>query len=288
MLIEVQELSHTFAAGTPLSRQALRNVSFRVEPGARIGIAGNTGSGKSTLMQLVAGLLRPSSGRVLLDGTPAHERSAVSRRRRQRVGIAFQYPEDQVFERTVFREVGFGPHNLGLRDRELANRVTWALDMVGLNADEMKDRIPFRLSGGELRRVALASTLALQPDVLILDEPTAGLDPHGRAQLLEHITEWQNRTRQTLILVSHDLTALTSTVDRLFILQQGRIAAAGPARRLLSEPDALRSSGLDPLPIVGLLEQLKAEGVPVRTDRFLPKEAAVEIVRALGTYRETR
>ncbi len=288
MLIEVEELCHTFAAGTPLHQEALRDVSLRVEPGDRIGIAGHTGSGKSTLVQLLAGLLKPTSGRVLLDGVPAHERTASSRSRRRRVGIAFQYPEDQIFERTVFREVAFGPRNFGLRGHELATRVSWALSTVGLDADEMKDRIPFTLSGGEMRRLALASTLALRPEVLILDEPTAGLDPQGQAQLLEHIADWQESAGRTLILVSHDLTALAGTIDRVAILQEGTLAAVGPARRILSVSDGLRSSGLDPHPIVELLERLNAGGIAVRTDRFLPEEAAAEIARALQPGSECR
>lgn len=280
MLIEVENLSHTFAAGTPLIRQALRDVSMKIEPGERIGIVGHTGSGKSTLVHHLAGLLKPTVGCVLLDGVPAHQRTSASRNQRRRVGIAFQYPEDQIFERTVFEEVAFGPRNLGLRG-EVTRRVNWALRMVGLDPGTMKDRIPFTLSGGEMRRVALASTLALQPDVLILDEPTAGLDPEGRDQLIEHIAAWHAGTGLTLVLVSHDLTALARTVDRGIFLEKGRITADEPVRRLLSASEALRASGLDPLPSVALLEQLRASGLSVHTECLLPQEAAAEIARAL-------
>lgn len=287
MLIAVQDLSHTFAAGTPLQREALRHLNFRIEPGERVGIAGPTGSGKSTLVQHLAGLLKPTAGCVLLDGTPAHKGSAAAHARR-RVGIAFQYPEDQIFERTVFREVAFGPRNLGLKDSGIAARVRWALATVGLDPDAVRHRIPFTLSGGEMRRVALASTLALQPEVLILDEPTAGLDPQGRRQLLEHVTAWHTGGGRTLILVSHDLDVLARTVERVIVLNDGAITADGPTRAVLSSPGKLRAAGLEPPPAVVLLQQLRAAGAPVRIDRFLPEEAAAEIAGALPLWAQSR
>ncbi len=277
----MESLSHIFAAGTPLRREALRDVNFRVETGERVGIAGHTGSGKSTLVQLLAGLLKPTAGQVLLDGVPAHGHNTTARDRRRRMGMGFQYPEDQIFEGTVFREVAFGPRNAGLKGKELQARVTWALGMVGLDADTVMERVPYTLSGGETRRVALASTIALQPEVLILDEPTAGLDPRGRDELLTQIGDWHTRTDLTLIVVSHDLTVLARTVDRVIVLRGGRVSASGPVRHVLSGTATLRESGLDPLPSVLLLEQVRAGGASVRIDRFLPEEAAAEIARAL-------
>lgn len=288
MLIEVQNLSHTFAAGTPIRREALRDVSFRIEAGERVGIAGPTGSGKSTLVQHLAGLLKPTSGRVLLDRTPVHRGTPAARARLRHLGVAFQYPEDQIFERTVFREVAFGPRNLGLRDGELAARVRWALATVGLDPDSMGSRLPFTLSGGEMRRVALASTLALHPHVLILDEPTAGLDPQGQRDLLEHVAAWHARDRRTLIMVSHDLDVLARTVDRVIVLGDGRIVAAGPVRTVLSSTETLHAVGLEPLPAVVLLQQLRTAGALVRTDRFLPEEAATEIARVIAASKQTR
>lgn len=282
MVIEVRNLSHTFAAGTPLERRALRDVSLRIDPGERVGIAGRTGSGKSTLVQHLAGLLQPTAGCVLLDGTPAHRRSAAARRLRQRIGIAFQYPEDQIFEHTVFREVAFGPRNLGLKEPEVVARVDWALTAVGLDAEAMLDRTPFTLSGGEMRRVALASILALRPDVLILDEPTAGLDPRGRHQLLNHVAATQKTTGMTLIVVSHDLDSLARIADRVIVLEDGAVAMDGPTRHVLSSLDALDAAELDPPTAVVLLQRLRSGGLPVDVDRITPEEAAAEIARVIS------
>jgi energy-coupling factor transport system ATP-binding protein len=284
MLIEVQNLSHTYAPGSPLERQALTDVSLRIDPGERVGIAGRTGSGKSTLVQHLAGLLQPTAGRVFLDGVAACGGTVAAQRRRRRVGIALQYPEDQIFEQTVFREVAYGPRNLGLKNGELAARVGWALTMVGLDPDTMLGRTPFTLSGGEMRRVALASILALQPEVLILDEPTAGLDPNGRRQLLSHVAASQADLQMTLILVSHDLDSLARVVDRVVVLQDGTIATDGPARRVLSSLEMLDATELDPPSSVVLLESLRSVGLPVRTDRFLPEEAAAEIAGAISRH----
>ncbi len=280
MLIRVENLTHVYSPGTPLERAALRGVNLEIGPGERIGILGPTGSGKSTLVQHLAGLLTPTTGRVLLDGVPAHGRKAAARARLRRVGLAFQYPEHQIFEQTVFREVAFGPRNLGLGDDEIADRVRWALEMVGLPPVAMDERVPFTLSGGEMRRVALASILALRPEVLILDEPTAGLDPHGRRELLSHLLAWQEESGLTLIVVSHNLDELARVVERVVLLQEGRVRADGPVRRVLSDGELLCAAGLSLPQPVALLYALRGAGWAVRTDRLLPEEAAAEIVRA--------
>jgi energy-coupling factor transport system ATP-binding protein len=282
VLIQIENLVHTYAPGTPLARTALRDVSLEIGPGERVGVVGRTGSGKSTLVQHLAGLLKPTAGRVWLDGVAAHERTAAARAQRRRIGLAFQYPEDQIFERTVWREVAFGPRNLGLKDTEIAARVRWALEMVGLNPAEVESRVPFTLSGGEMRRVALAGILAMRPEVLILDEPTAGLDPQGRRELLTRVRAWQQETALTLILVSHNLEDLARAVERVTLLHEGRVIADGPVRRVLSDGELLRAAGLDvPLP-VALLQALRESGWPVRTDRLLPEEAVAEIARSRG------
>jgi energy-coupling factor transport system ATP-binding protein len=280
MLIQVQDLGYTYVPGTPLARSALRGVTLDIRAGERIGIAGPSGSGKSTLVQLLAGLLEPTLGRVSLDGVLAHERSATARARRGRIGVAFQQPEDQIFEQTVVREVAFGPRNLGLDAAETAVRVRWALDLVGLVSTEMEERVPFTLSGGEMRRVALASILAMRPDVLILDEPTAGLDPRGRRDLLSRIHAWQAETGLTLIVVSHHLDELAQLVDRVLLLEGGRLVADGPTRQVLSDGRLLRSVGLDVPHSVALLEALQGGGWPVRTDHLLLAEAVAEIAEA--------
>lgn len=278
MLIRVENLSHTYVPGTPLARVALHGVSLEVGPGERVGLVGRTGSGKSTLVQHIAGLLMPTEGRVLLDSVAVHERTALARAARRRVGLAFQYPEDQFFEQTVFREVAFGPRNLGLSKAEIATRVEWALEMVGLDP-AMENRSPFTLSGGEMRRAALASILAMRPEALILDEPTAGLDPRGRRELLARVRAWQVETSSTLILVSHNLDELARVVERMIVLDHGQVVADGPARQMLSDGALLSSAGLDVPQPVTLLCALRKAGWDVRTDRLLPEEAVEEIVR---------
>ena len=293
MLIRVERLVHTYSPGTPLERRALREVSLEIKPGERVGILGPTGSGKSTLVQHLAGLLEPTAGQVLLDGVAAHARTAPPPRmrggwggRRLRVGLAFQYPEDQIFEQTVFREVAFGPHNLGLAEAEIATRVRWALEMVGLDPATMEERVPFTLSGGEMRRVALAGVLALRPEVLILDEPTAGLDPRGRRNLLARVQAWQAQTGSTLVLVSHNLDDLARVAERAVVLVGGRVVADGPFRQVLSDGELLRAAGLDVPQPVALLQALRASGWDVRTDYLLPEEAVAEIARAGVVRRE--
>jgi len=279
VLIRIEGLVHRYSAGTPLERTALRGVSLEIGAGERVAILGPTGSGKSTLAQHLAGLLRPTAGRVLLDGVAAHERSAAAQAQRQRVGLAFQYPEAQFFAQTVYREVAFGPRNLGLEKAEIAARARWALEMVGLNPSEIESRVPFTLSGGEMRRVALASILSLRPDALILDEPTAGLDPQGRRELLTRVQAWQKSIGPTLVVISHDLGDLARIAERVVLLKEGRVMADGPTRQVLSDEELLRAAGLEAPQPTALLHLLKRMGWPVRTDRLLPEEAAAEIAR---------
>jgi energy-coupling factor transport system ATP-binding protein len=280
MLIQVEDLRYTYAPGTPLARAALHGVSLEIRQGERVGIAGRSGSGKSTLAQHLAGLLAPTSGRVRLDGVAAHLRTAAARARRQRVGLAFQQPEDQIFEQNVFREVAFGPRNLGLDAAQVAARVRWALGMVGLDAPAVEGRVPFTLSGGEMRRVALAGVLAMRPEVLILDEPTAGLDPRGRRELLGRVLDCQLDTGMTLIMVSHHLEELAQVVDRLVLLEHGQVAADGPIYPLLNDSYLLGSVGLDAPEPLWLLQTLRRAGWPVRSDLVLPADVAAEIERA--------
>ena len=279
MLIRVENLGYTYTPGTPLARTALRGVSLEIGPGERIGLAGRTGSGKSTLVQHIAGLLTPTQGQVLLDGVSAHAHVAAARASRRRMGLAFQHPEDQIFEQTVWGEIAFGPRNLGLNQADIAAQVHWAMEMVGLDL-AMENRSPFTLSGGEMRRVALASILAMRPEVLILDEPTAGLDPRGRRELLARVRAWQTETGSTLMVVSHSLDELAYLVDRVIVLNQGRVAADGPAPQVLSDSALLSAAGLEVPQTVMLLHTLHKAGWAVRTDQLLPKDAIEEIVRA--------
>lgn len=282
MLIQVDRLTHTYAPKTPLARTALHGISLEVPPGQRVGIVGATGSGKSTLVQQIAGLLKPTAGRVLLDGTPAHLNSRAARARRRRIGVAFQYPEDQIFERTVFREVAFGLRSqVKLPVDQLRARVCWALDQVGLDLTVMGERAPLTLSGGEMRRVALASVLCTRPEVLILDEPTAGLDPQGRETLLASIQSWGTQAPgMTLLVISHDLGHLARLVERAIVLARGSVVADGPARQILSDADLLRSAGLQVPPPVELLYRLRQAGWAVGIDYISAQEAVAEIARA--------
>lgn len=282
MLIHVDDLTHTYAPKTPLARTALHNVNLDIPPGQRVGIVGATGSGKSTLVQHIAGLLKPTAGRVLLDGTPAHLNTRSARACRRRIGVAFQYPEDQIFERTVFREVAFGlKSQAALPADQLRARVHWALDQVGLDLAAMDQRAPLTLSGGEMRRVALASILGARPEVLILDEPTAGLDPQGRETLLAGIQSWGTHVPGvTLLVISHDLGHLARLVERVIVLARGSVVADGPARQILSDPGLLQSAGLELPPTVALLHRLRNAGWALRTDCISAQEAVAEIARA--------
>jgi energy-coupling factor transport system ATP-binding protein len=285
MLIQVQNLTYTYAPRTPLARTALRDVNLEIGAGERVGISGPSGSGKSTLVQHLAGLLQPTLGQVLLDGVAAHERSSSARARRQRIGLAFQQPEDQIFEQTVFREVAFGPRNLGLDGADTADRVQWALEMVGLSPSLFGERVPLSLSGGEMRRVALAGILALRPDVQILDEPTAGLDPQGRRDLLSRVRTWQQETGMTLIVVSHNLVELAHLMERVVLLDEGRIIVDGPTRQVLGDGQMLDSIGLAAPQSVALLQTLRGAGWNVRSDRLLLEEVVDEIDLARGMLR---
>ena len=288
MHIWVESLTHIYARGTPAERVALRGITLEIGPGERVGISGPTGSGKSTLVQHIAGLLTPASGRVLLDGVPAHARTPEARARRHQVGLAFQFPEAQMFELTVFQEVAFGPRHLGLNTDEIAARVRWALEMVGLDPESFAERVPFALSGGEMRRVALASILALKPRVLILDEPTAGLDPRGRSDILARLRAWQAETGATLILVSHHLDEMAGLVDRVVLLANGQVVADGPTRSVLGNGHRLRAAGLSPPPGVALLEALRAAGWPVRTDALDIEDVVSEIARWFFNHKDTK
>jgi energy-coupling factor transport system ATP-binding protein len=279
MLIQVEDLTHVYAPGTPFERVALRQVNLQIAAGERVGLVGPTGSGKSTLAQHLAGLLKPTAGRVLLDGVLIH---SAPRNHRLQVGIAFQYPEDQIFEQTVFREVAFGPRNLDLDEAEVTARVRWALEMAGLDPETVSQRMPFTLSGGEMRRLALAGILALRPQVLILDEPTAGQDPQSRHGLLARILAWQEEIGLTLVIISHTLEELGQAVDRLVMLKEGQVVADGPTRHVLSDVPLLNAIGLDVPEHVKLLQALRQRGRKVRIDLISTTEAATEIAHVWG------
>lgn len=288
MQLEADIQQHTYAIGSPLEHTALADCRLSIAAGERVGILGPTGSGKSTLVQILAGLLEPTSGQVTLDGVPAYGRSKATRSIRRHVGLVLQYPEDQIFARTVLDEVAFGPRNLGIEKIEILPRTRWAMETVGIDPDSFGTRSPLALSGGEMRRVALASVLSMQPRTLILDEPTAGLDPRGRRDLIERICRWQEEQKQTLILVSHNLADLARAVGRIVVLYKGTIAADDSTKSILSDSKLLSSVGLEVPDPVRLLQVLQERGWPVHTDQVTPLEAAKEIVRAAATREAAR
>jgi energy-coupling factor transport system ATP-binding protein len=281
-LLACEDLAHTYLAGTPLASVALRGVTLGIRRGEAVGLVGPTGSGKSTLAQHFAGLLRPTSGRVLIDGVEIYGRGVDLRRVRRRIGLLFQYPEHQLFEETVFDDVAFGPRNLGLDPDEVTERVRWALRLVGLDPERFARRSPFSLSGGEMRRVAIAGVLAMRPEVLILDEPTAGLDPQGRRELIDLVRRLRRSQEDlTLLLISHSMEDVARLCERVVVLHRGQVFLDAPVRVAFGHAERLREIGLDVPRVTDLLIRLRAGGLSVRTDRITVEEACEEILRAL-------
>ena len=274
-------LVHVYLRGTPFEAVALRGVDLVVRRGECLGLVGPTGSGKSTLVQHFNGLLRPTEGRVVVDGVEVRPGSPTVRDVRRKVGLLFQYPEHQLFEATVFDDVAFGPRNLGLDPEEVAERVRESLQWVGLDPDRFGSRSPFSLSGGEMRRVAIAGVLAMRPQVLILDEPTAGLDPAGRREILARIRELHRKARLTVVLISHSMDDVARLCQRVVVLHQGLVFLDAPVREAFAQADRLRGIGLDVPRATDVLLRLRAAGLPVRCDRLTVEEACEEIVRVL-------
>ncbi|HHY38785.1 MAG TPA: energy-coupling factor transporter ATPase, partial [Clostridia bacterium] len=239
MSIVVEGLYHTYNPHTPLEVSALEDINLKIEDGEFIGIIGPTGSGKSTLIQHFNGLLLPTKGRVVVDGIEVGKKGTNLREIRRRVGLVFQYPEHQLFEETVYKDVAFGPKNLGLDDEEVALRVREAMRLVGLD-ESFLDRSPFELSGGQMRRVAMAGILAMNPGTLVLDEPTAGLDPRGRDAVLGYIKELHAKKGTTIILVSHNMGEIARLAERIYVMDRGRVVLTGSPREVFMEEDLLR------------------------------------------------
>lgn len=280
MPIEIKDLTHIYNKGSTSESTALSSVSFRIEDGEFVGLIGPTGSGKSTLIQHLNGLLKPTSGKVLVDGRDIWEKGHSLRSLRQKVGLVFQYAEQQVFEETVWEDIAFGPRNLGLGDEQVKSRVKAAAAMVGL-PDELLQRSPFELSGGQLRRVAVAGVVSMEPQVLILDEPAAGLDPKGRDELLSHVQR-MHAGGMTVILVSHNMEDVARLCERLLVLNQGRLVADGAPRDIFSKADFISEVGLRAPDVVALMESLRGRGWAVRTDVVNVEEAFKEITRELS------
>ena len=261
-ILQVQNLTHTYSAGTPFEHKALDDMNFSVERGEFIGIIGHTGSGKSTLMQHLNGLLKPTSGKVLLDGKDIWSDKKLTRQARFRVGLVFQYPEYQLFEETVYKDIAFGPKNMGLKPQEIDRRVREAADFVGLREDQLEVS-PFDLSGGQKRRVAIAGVIAMEPEVLILDEPTAGLDPEGREDILANIERYRKAKNATIMMVSHSMTDVARLTDRLLVLNGSKIAMDGTPGQVFTQAWELEAMGLDIPEVTRVFMRLKELGLPV-------------------------
>ena len=263
MSIQVENLTHIYDKGLPTEQKALDDVSFTVEDGQLLGVIGHTGSGKSTLLQHLNGLLKPNSGRIVVGGTDITAPGVSMVGIRKKVGLVFQYPEYQLFEETVAQDVAFGPKNLGLSEEEIQERVREALELVGLDYEVIKDRSPFELSGGQKRRVAIAGVIAMRPEVLILDEPTAGLDPKAHQDVLHMIEEVHSKTGNIIILVSHNMADIANLSDKVIVIDSGHLVTAGTPKEVFSQKEELWAVGLDLPPIMEFTEILREKGIPL-------------------------
>ena len=272
MPIEVRHLTHRYSAGSAFSTVALDDVSLTIQDGEFIGIIGHTGSGKSTLVQHLNGLLKPSSGQVLVDGEDLNAEKADRRALRQRIGLVFQYPEYQLFEETVARDIAFGPRNQGLSKEEIDQRVRYAMDCVHLDYEKYASRSPFELSGGQMRRVAIAGVLAMRPKVLILDEPTAGLDPRGRDRILTMLEDLHRKENTTILMVSHSMDDMARLATRLIVMADGRLAMTGTPREVFARVDEMVSLGLDVPAAARLCRALRDRGVDLPADLYRADE----------------
>ncbi len=282
-ILEVQNLNYIYSAGTPFEHKALDNVSFSVYPGEFIGIIGHTGSGKSTLMQQLNGLLKPTSGRILLDGSDIWSDKKLTRQARFRVGLVFQYPEYQLFEETVYRDIAFGPKNMGLPEKEIDRRVREAAGFVGLTEDQLQAS-PFDLSGGQKRRVAIAGVIAMEPEVLILDEPTAGLDPVGRAGILKNIEQYRKARNATIMMVSHSMEEVARLTDRLLVMNGSKLAMDASPEEVFVHAQALQEMGLSIPQVTKIFLQLRTLGVEV-PNVYTIDQAVSELKRLKGEGR---
>lgn len=280
-IIETKKLCHTYSAGTPFERKALVDVDFSAYRGEYLGIIGHTGSGKSSLIQHLNGLLKPTSGQVLFQGKDIWSDPKTTRLTRFQVGLVFQYPEYQLFEETVYQDISFGPKNMGLDPKEIDRRVRSAAYFVGLRDDQL-NQSPFELSGGQKRRVAIAGVIAMEPKVLILDEPTAGLDPVGVESILGNIRDYHQANNATIILVSHSMDEVARTVDRLVVVNDGQLPLQGTPREVFQYGDKLESMGLGVPQLTRVFHRLRAMGVDIDPSVYTVEQAKAAILAKLG------
>ncbi len=275
-ILQVRDLSHIYSAGTPFEHTAMEHISFSLHRGEFVGVIGHTGSGKSTLIQHLNGLLQPTAGEVLFDGRDIWSDKAFTRQIRFKVGLVFQYPEYQLFEETVYKDIAFGPKNMGLEEKEIDRRVREAARFVGID-DKSLEKSPFDLSGGQKRRVAIAGVIAMEPDVLILDEPTAGLDPEGRDGILENIRSYQQAKNATIMMVSHSMEEVARLTDRLLVMNHGQVAMDGTPKEVFQQSQALLDMGLDIPVVTRVFLRLHELGPSVDTSVYSVEQAVAAL-----------
>lgn len=278
-ILELKNICYTYGVGTPFEKKAVNDVSFSVNKGELIGIIGHTGSGKSTLVQMLNGLMKPTSGQVLLDGVDIWDKPKEIRKIRFKVGMVFQYPEYQLFEETVYKDIAFGPTNKGLLAEEIDKEVRRAARFTGLK-DELLDKSPFDLSGGEKRRAAIAGVIAMDPDVLVLDEPTAGLDPMGRDVLLSQIVRYHKERQNTVLLVSHSMEDIARVADRIVVMNKSKLVMFDETQKVFARGDELEKIGLRIPQITKIMSQLRKRGVDV-PEGILTVDSAVDYLLPL-------
>ncbi len=284
MSIRVEHLKHIYDKGMPTESLALDDVSFEIADGQMFGIIGHTGSGKSTLLQHLNGLLKPESGHIIIGDVDITEPDIAMTEIRKRIGLVFQYPEYQLFEETVAKDVAFGPRNLGLAEEEIQERVREAIELVGLDYETFKERSPFELSGGQKRRVAIAGVIAMRPEALILDEPTAGLDPKAHKDVLKMVEEVHRRTGNITILVSHNMADIARLCDRVLVIDSGRVVTVGTPKEVFSRRRELAEVGLDLPPVTQLTEALRQRGFQIDETILSVEEAAEQIAACLKAH----
>ena len=281
MIMKINNLNYIYNPNTPFEKKALDNINLEINEGEFIGLIGHTGSGKSTLVQHLNGLMKPSSGDIIIDGVNITDKDVNLKEIRQKVGLVFQYPEHQLFEETIYKDIAFGPKNLGLSDDEVDKRVKESMDLVGLDFEALKDRSPFELSGGQKRRVAIAGVIAMKPKILVLDEPTAGLDPHGRDEILGEIQKLYDKEGITIILVSHSMEDIAKLVQRILVMHRGKLEMDGKPREIFKKVDELENLGLGVPQITKFMKIFKEKGNHVNDDILTVHEAKEEILKFL-------
>lgn len=282
-VIKTENLTYIYSQGTPFEKTAVNNVNIEIEEGELVGIIGHTGSGKSTLIQHLNGLIKPTSGKVFIDGADIHDKSVTLRNVRFKVGLVFQYPEYQIFEETVYKDIAFGPKNMGLDEKDIDKRIRETAELVGI-APELLNKSPFELSGGQKRRVAIAGVMAMRPKVLILDEPTAGLDPGGRETILAQIKRYHEETGSTVLLVSHSMEDVARFAQRILVMNKGEVFCCDTPPAVFSRADEIAEIGLSVPQITKVFSILRSKGVDIRGDVYTIEFAMKTINEYLAAH----